>query len=129
MKLRIRGNSIRLRLAQSEVTRLLDQGVVVESTTFDPAGRQRLDYQLISTANVAAVAVSFEEGRRLVVRVPADLVAAWGMSDRIEIAATQPAEGGAVLRILIEKDLECLDPPPEESQADAFKRPDGAPAC
>ena len=129
MKLRIRGHSIRLRLGRSEVARLVAGDVVAEVTTFDPLGRQRLEYHLVATADVTRVAASFEAGQRLVVRVPTDLARSWGTTDRIGIAATQPAADGATLRILIEKDLECLDAPAEESQADAFARAAATLAC
>lgn len=128
MKLRIRGNSIRLRLGRSEVAQLLDTGRVVEATSFDPIGHQRLEYHLVA-GTAGTVAAMLEAGNRLIIRVPVEEVVAWGRSDRIAITASQPAEAGATLRILIEKDLECLDAPPEESQADAFARPDGSLAC
>lgn len=121
MKLRIKGNSIRLRLGRTEVARLVAGGDVAETTTFDPLGRQRLGYRLVAAPEVAAVAASFEAGC-VVVRIPAEMATAWGTSDRIGIEAIQPVDGGAALRILIEKDLECLDAPVEESQADAFSR-------
>jgi hypothetical protein len=127
MKLRIRGNSIRLRLGRTEVLRMLRSGIVVESTTFDLARRQRLEYALESTADSPAVSAAFQDGR-VVVRVPRDLVLAWGTTDQIGISATQSTSDGGVLKILIEKDLECIDAPAEESQEDTFARPDcGAP--
>ena len=128
MKLRIRGNSIRLRLGRSEVSRMISDGVVGESTTFDAAGRQRLEYLLVSTPEVSFVSATFEESC-VVVRVPADLVHAWGTSDEIGIDATQTTSDGSTLRILIEKDLECIDAPVEESQEDAFPRPVNGVAC
>ena len=129
MKLRIKGNSIRLRLGRSEVARLVGGEAVVETTSFDPAGLQRLEYRLVASPETAAVAASFEAGSRLVVRVPTGLVQGWGRTDQISLSATQPASDGACLRILIEKDLECLDAPPEESQADAYARDADPPAC
>ena len=125
MKLRIKGDSIRLRLGRSEVDRLAAGGVVAESTTFDPAGRQRFEYRLAADPAAPEVVAAFE-GNRLTVRVPAGRAAAWGRSDAIGIAVEQDLGGGRSLRILIEKDLECLDAPPGESQADAFARPGGA---
>ena len=128
MKLRIKGNSIRLRLGRSEVAQLMTGGVVAEATSFDLAGSQRLEYRLVATPEVSSVVASFEAGR-IVVRLPVELAMAWGTRDQVGIAATQPTSTGGPLRILIEKDLECLDAPPEESQADTFSRLDEGLAC
>jgi len=43
----------------------------------------------------------------------------------VGLEGSQPA-GGEPLRILIEKDFECLDAAPGESQDDAFPNPRGA---
>jgi hypothetical protein len=128
MKLRIKGNSIRLRLGRSEVAQMITSGFVEESTTFDPAGRQRLTYRLVSTPDVAAVSATFESAT-LIVRVPTEQTIAWASTDRIGIEASQPASDGLSLRILIEKDLECIDAPAEESQADAYPRAGHGIAC
>jgi hypothetical protein len=128
MKLRISGNSIRLRLGRSEVARMVTKGVVEESTTFDIPGRQRLVYVLRSAPDSSAVTATFVDGQ-LVVRVPAELVCAWGTTDQVGIDAVQAASDGGVLKILIEKDFECIDAPVGESQADAFRRPDLGAAC
>lgn len=125
MKLRIKGDSVRLRLGRSEVDRLADGEVVAESTTFDPAGRQRLEYRLVADPAVGAVSAAFAEGV-LEVRIPEARARSWGRSDEVGIAASQAGEGGRALRILIEKDLECLDAPAHEPQDDAFRRADGA---
>lgn len=125
MKLRIKGDSVRLRLGRSEVERLVGEGVVAESTTFDLAGTQRLAYRLVADPALAVVAASFADGE-LVVRVPQAQARSWGRSDEVGIAATQAIDAGRTLRILIEKDLECLDAPADESQDDAFRRADGA---
>ena len=129
MKLRIKGNSIRLRLGRSEVARLVAGEAVVEATSFDPLGHHRLEYRLMASPDVVAIAASFEAGSRLVIRVPTELILGWGTTDQISLKATQPVEQGDTLRILIEKDLECLDAPPEESQADAYTRDADSLAC
>ena len=128
MKLRIRGNSIRLRLGRTEVVRMLTSGIVEESTTFDLAGHQQLKYALVSAGYSSAVSAAFEDGR-VIVHVPRDLILAWGATDQIGISAAQTTSDGGVLKILIEKDLECIDAPAEESQEDAFARRDHGVPC
>lgn len=122
MKLRIKGNSIRLRLGQSEVRRMLSEGIVEESTTFDISGRQRLEYILCTGPNLLAVTASFEDGR-IIVRMPNALTRQWAKTDQVGIESIQVGSDGQELKILIEKDFECVDAAPDESQEDAFPNP------
>ena len=124
MKLRIRGNSIRLRLTQSEVRRLADEGTVEESTDF--GGGRRFGYG-VRADDVHAPAASFEGGTVLV-RLPRDAVRRWADGDEVGIEASQPVGEGAALKILVEKDFVCIDGPADENQDDAFPNPRGA-AC
>jgi hypothetical protein len=122
MKLRIKGDSIRLRLGRSEVRRMLNHGIVEESTTFDLSRRQRLEYALCDAPDAHAVTAAFDDGR-ITVRVPGDLLRDWAATDQAGIEAYQVDADGGVLRILIEKDLECIDAAAGESQEDAFPHP------
>jgi hypothetical protein len=128
MKLRIRGGSIRLRLGRSEVLRVLQEGIVEEFTVFDAVNGRRLAYALVSDADISQVAATFEDGR-VAVHVPRGLIREWGTTDRLSIEARQPIDEATSLRILIEKDLECLDAPAEESQEDMFPRDEQSAAC
>ncbi len=76
---------------------------------------------MISDADISAVTATFDEGR-IIVRVPKDTAQTWAATDQIGIAAVQSISDGDVLKILIEKDLECIEAPPDESQLDAFAR-------
>lgn len=125
MKLRIKGDSVRLRLGRSEVERLAVAGIVRETTTFDLTGHQRLEYRLVADPAVGALVVTWTEGV-LEVRLPRAQADAWGRSSEVGISANQPIEGGRTLRVLIEKDLECLDAPAHEPQDDAYRRDNGA---
>ena len=122
MKLRIRGNSVRLRLGQSEVRRLAESGAIEESTQFDPAGQQQLSYAVESASDAAGVSASFAAGK-IRVRLPADLVRRWASSDAVTIEGKQVIAGGNWLKILVEKDFECIDGPAEEPQDDAYPHP------
>jgi hypothetical protein len=88
MKLRIKGNSIRLRLGRSEVAGLAKTGIVEESTIFDPAGLHRLTYQLVATSEVDVVTASFRENA-LTVRVPTELANAWATTDRRRLSRSR----------------------------------------
>jgi len=118
MKLRIRGDSIRLRLTRSEVADLVAKGVVAEHTRL-PAG-PGFGYQLGADAHARAVGATFEAGV-LRVAVPAAAAAAWAASEDVAIRAEVPVEGGT-LAILIEKDFPCLTVRQGEDDGDAFAR-------
>ena len=128
MKLRIKGNSIRLRLGRSEVVALAESGLVEESTHFDPLGQTRLVYRLVASPQATAITASFESNT-LTVEIPGDQARSWALGGEIGLEARQALEPGESLRILIEKDLECIDAPPDESQADAFPRASHGSAC
>ena len=62
-------------------------------------------------------------------RTRSELVRQWAGSSELGISASQAAGGTGSLRILIEKDLECLDPAAGESQEDAFPHPQSGMLC
>ena len=117
MKLRIRGDSIRLRLTQGEVAALAEGGIVEESTGF---GEARFSYAI--TFGGASLAAKLA-GPRIEVSLPADVGRAWAAGDTVGIEGVQPAGEGRTLRILVEKDFACLTTRPHEDDADAFPNP------
>ena len=121
MKLRIRGNSIRLRLGQSEVCRLALNGAVEELTIFGSDREQRLGYEIRAASDEAVVRAGFD-GQRIVVHVPAEMINRWAGSDQVGIYAMQPTDQGE-LAVVIEKDFVCIDGDSGESQKDAFPNP------
>ena len=118
MKLRIRGDSLRLRLTRTEVRTLRDEGRVVEATRFGP--RVALEYALVCEAVDAPVARFLD--RRIEVALPRERARAWAESDEVGIEAEQALPEGA-LRLLIEKDFQCLAPREGEDDSDAFPHP------
>ena len=128
MKLRIRGNSLRLRLGRGEVAALVEFGNVEEATEFG-AG-QRFEYALRTAADVSSPCASFRAGR-IEVLLPTQLARDWAAGQEVGISADQSlaAAGGPLagsLRLLIEKDFACLNAPLNEEQADAFPHPENA---
>ena len=115
MKLRLQGNSVRLRLTRSEVERLREAGLVEESVDFG-AG-EALTYRLHSTPEQGPVVAEYRHGA-LTVSVPTEAAHAWAISDEEGIYA----QSGAVT-ISIEKDFRCLTRSNEESEHDAFPHP------
>ena len=119
MKLRLRGNSLRLRLLKSEVKRPDEVGSVHETLEF-PTGR--FVYALES-ADVPSITASYDD-HCMRVMVPRPMVHQWATSDQIGLTA------GDGLKILIEKDFTCLKPRTSgqsEDETDAFPNPN--PSC
>lgn len=105
MKLRIRGNSLRLRLKRSEVDRVAAGKSIVEETHFPNAV---LSYRLDLTEDDSAQAQL--ENNNLVIRLPASQVSAWATTDEVSLVADQTLSTGDKLKLLIEKDFSCLEP-------------------
>ncbi len=126
MKLRIRDDSLRLRLSRSEVAAIA-RGEPV-TATMHVAPDAGLTYTLAPSADVSAPRVTLT-GADLTVRVPVTAARAWAEGDDVAIRAHQPA-GERKLRILVEKDFRCLAPRADEDEGDAFPHPrQGQDAC
>ena len=117
MKLRFRDNTLRLRVNRREVE-ILSAGKVLEEHIYFP-GDTRIAY-VLEASNADLPNASFDSG---VIRIsaPRDQVRAWADGESIGIYFELPANG-ALLRVAIEKDLECLDGPAEERDPHAFTR-------
>ncbi len=120
MKLRVRDNSIRLRLTRTEVDQARDDGLVRGRVPL--SGGSNFDYVLESSpATVKAEA--HMSNNVLTVRVPESEILNWSGSDEVSIAATQKLGDGAELSILIEKDFACLTPREGEDESDMYPHP------
>lgn len=121
MKIRIRGNSIRLRLTQSEVSAVAGRGDVGETTAF--ADGAQFQYRLAGEDGIDGCQASFADGC-LTVRVPAARLHDWACSEAVTIEDFQDLGGDETLRILVEKDFACLADRPHEDDSDAFPHPE-----
>ena len=120
MKLRIRDNSIRLRLERAEVDTLRDDGLVSARTGF-PGGRE---FQYIVESSPASVNPgAFFSDNAVTVRLPATSVLAWANSEQVSIAGDLLLDDGAPLNILVEKDFACLAPRAGEDERDMYPHP------
>ncbi len=122
MKLRIRGNSLRLRLTQAEVKRVGAGEPVEDSVRFGPGDSARLVYAVAPSAEETGLRASFD-GTQIRVTVFRDAAAAWASAEDVSLQATQPVGGGEVLSLLVEKDFACLKPRSGEDDSDAFPNP------
>lgn len=120
MKLRIRDNSVRLRLERGEVEILRDQKRVTASTHF--ADGVKFGYVVESDADCSSPEAEFA-GNSIVVRLPVSAVLEWSASEQVSITGEQPVAGGSALSILVEKDFACLAPRVGEDESDMFPHP------
>lgn len=128
MKLRIRGNSIRLRLTETEVERLAAGQRITESTLLGGGGQlvygveAREDQGVPSTR--FATASGGGAGAEVVVLLPSDKVRAWSVSSEEGIYGEQEVGDGQRLQLAVEKDYRCLTPrSAQEDPADAYPHP------
>ena len=125
MKLRCKGNSLRLRVTRSELATLQACGCVQETIAFP--GGSSLSYSLAVDSNADPVQVAFQMGQISVRLSPAQLVS-WSEEDQVGVYATLPVTDATHLEILLEKDFACLDLSDEENE-DTFANPLAGKTC
>ena len=118
MKLRFRRNSLRLRVNRVEVE-ALDSGTPVEETVCFP-GNARLIYVLAPEPALESI-VTFQQGV-IWIGAPTTQIGEWANSDAVGLYFSLPVRDGDRLEVAIEKDLECIDGPPDERDPHAFPR-------
>lgn len=124
MKIRIKGNSLRLRLLRGEVSRFGETGCVTETIRFGASPREQLTYSLETNSNAQTIEARFADNQ-ITVTIPDAVARNWVDSDLITLESNQPIETESILRILIEKDFVCLDRKDDPDNADAFPHPTG----
>jgi hypothetical protein len=120
MKLRLRENSIRLRLLQSEMKTLGETGFVSETIVFSE--RQKLIYTVKISENASRIFARFEN-EEITVEIPVQTALDWIETNLVGLEHEQDIDEAAKLKILIEKDFVCVDRPSDADNADAFPHP------
>ena len=122
MKLRIRGNSLRLRVSRTELERIAEQGSAEDSIRFAPGTEWRYGIEVKPAGDVAAQFAA----NALRVVLPKPRVDRWLGDQEVAIEGLQPIGYGETLRILVEKDYTCLAPRTGEDDSDLFVNPEAA---
>lgn len=124
MKLRIRADSVRLRLSQSEVAQVADGKLIQEATRF--LNGANFVYIFEPSGKVSSIQAVMIENR-MIVQVPLAAAKAWALSDTVEMKFEQaiPDAANEKLYILIEKDFQCLKVRENEieDESDMFVNP------
>ena len=118
MKIRMNGNSVRLRLTQSDVRNLGREGYVQEETHF---GSSTFCYRLQQSNTINDLSAGFSSGK-ITVYIPADFVQTLESTDRIGYDAYHPIGENKTLLLLVEKDFKCVDHTLED-QTDMYLNP------
>ncbi|MBM7420266.1 MULTISPECIES: DUF7009 family protein [Chryseobacterium] len=112
MKIRIKDNSIRLRLTQSEVAELSKNGMVSGVTQFV----DRPFIYAIENTNTDELSAVFIENR-IVVKMPKTMIEEWLSTDKVGFEGQT-----GMVKILVEKDFVCIDNTIED-QSDNYPNP------
>ena len=120
MKLRIRGNTVRIRVSQTEMAEITEVGLAQDSAEFGPDAR--LSFR-VEVEPEGAIRASYE-GDCVTVTLPRAAIDRWQRPDEVAIEGEQPLAEGRSLKILVEKDFACLAPREgEEDGGDLFPNP------
>lgn len=126
MKLRIQGNSLRLRISPSDMTRVISEGRLAHTIRFGPATGAFLTYALERSAAVSTLQVRYADNE-VAILLPTTQAQAWAAGDEVGIYADLDS-GAGTLNILLEKDFACLDRDDVEN-ADTYPNPLSGARC
>ena len=127
MKLRLKDNSIRVRLLRSEVDALAGTGRIEAHTLLSPTDEgERLAYAIEHADRYRTISVSRVDGE-IRVTAPSREILEWAKSEQVGVYGEQVVFGGASLTVAVEKDFACIDRS-DADNSDTFKNPK-APQC
>ena len=118
MKIRIKGNSLRLRLTKTEVANFKELGNIAEKTHVLGGV---FEYHLKRNPAVSSLEASWI-GNGFEISVPIEQANQWTDSDEVGFQHIQVLPDGTELFLLVEKDFVCLDNTFED-QSDNYPNP------
>ncbi len=122
MKIRIKGNSIRYRLTQTEIANFGKKGSLEEKTEFANGGA--FYYSLQKKEGITSLEAFFS-GNRISIFVPEEIAIKWTTTDVVGFDTKMNIGEGKELFLLIEKDFVCIDHTFED-QSDNYPNPNKA---
>jgi hypothetical protein len=118
MKIRIKGNSVRIRVTKSEVARFAEEGRLEEKTEF---GDAVLTYALQCSDKFENPSADFKSNT-VTVYIPTRVRKEWVETDQVGFNHRMDIGNEKTLFILVEKDFICLDHT-DEDQSDNYPNP------
>lgn len=119
MKIRIKGNSIRYRLTQTEIANFGKNGMLEERTEF--VNGESFYYSLQKKEGIGHLEASFS-GNRISIFVPEKMASEWTTTEVVGFDTKMNIGEGKELFLLIEKDFVCIDHTFED-QSDNYPNP------
>ena len=107
MKLRIKGNTIRIRLSESEVSLLAEGNPVIEKTHFPSS---MLTYKVQPSKSTS---VDFKDNI-VQINLMQNEIDSWASTDEVSISKAIALLDDNILSILVEKDFKCLTVRPDD---------------
>jgi len=127
MKLRIKGDSLRIRVGRNELANFLRDGRIEDTIHFGAAPEARLTYVLEASAiDITQTQVRYSPQEVTVVLTPGQ-IRQWRQEEQVGVYTHVPLGPGAALEVVVEKDFACLDRGDEDNK-DTFANPH-ATAC
>ncbi|WP_228236874.1 DUF7009 family protein [Allomuricauda sp. M10] len=118
MKIRIKGNSVRFRLTQSEVKLLSEIGSVQEITEF---GTHAFQYRVQLMKGIQNLQAAYAHNE-IVLSIPETEGREWFQKETVGFEHEMPLSEGKKLHLLVEKDFACLENTAED-QSDNYPNP------
>ena len=125
MKVRILGNTIRLRVKMFETDAILEKGMIEEVLEFGPSEENKLRFRVLKGDDSFVIE---QAGLTISVIVPGTLVKKWATTDLVGFEEVITTTKGSVIKVLIEKDFACLDGEREEEEG-SYPNPIEEPNC
>jgi hypothetical protein len=120
MKLRLKGNSLRLRVSPSELARLLEKGRIEETIRFASEPNAKLTYALEHTATEEAISVRYR-AQEVTIVLSTRWARSWAEGSDVGVSGTVRLDS-EVLDLLVEKDFACLEGTDQDNK-DTFSNP------
>lgn len=117
MKMRIKGNSVRMRVTKSDMDKFAETGLVEEKTEF---GTATLTYAM-QRSNADNMYATFTDST-LTIFMPAAKADEWARTEKVGYEHNMDLGDGKKLYLLLEKDFKCLDET-HEDQSDNYENP------
>lgn len=119
MKIRIKGNSVRMRLSRTEVEQFGKEGYLEESTVF---GNGTFIYALEKSKEATELRADMA-GQKITMYVPDSIASEWTNTDMVGCSNNMRLANGEQLFLLLEKDFKCIDAAVTEDQSDNYENP------
>ncbi|WP_263355200.1 DUF7009 family protein [Acidicapsa acidisoli] len=127
MKLRIKGNSLRFRLRQTELAALVDAGHIEETVYLGSEPNARMTYALEHQPSLGCTTLRYH-APELTIVLATENVRAWAETKEVGIYAMIDLGAHGSLEVAVEKDYACLDLS-DGDNIDTFPNPNEGAVC